>query len=256
MLMAASSFAADLRLRADALNSLYELNLSQEQLRALEKIAGGTMTKPPPEPKLGPKLKNALVEYCQALVKGDDERISELADKVDELESKADLDDPDLTITEAAKKKAPEFQSLLSAGQLANFIAMHSDDVVGPVELLVESLDEAKSDSDEDYKYLRDDVVEQMSILFHGNSPDSDHSGEKAGAFLDKARKLSEADFKAKRKDLEEEARKLFGNLDAFTALKHWTESELAYLLSNPELPGAISAMEAHATSVAKEGKQ
>ena len=104
---------------------------------------------------------------------------------------------------------------------------------------------------------MRADVVDQVSILVHGNAADTDHAGEKAGAFLDKVRKLSDADFKSKRQRSGGGSPKhLAGNLDAFTALKHWTESELAYLLSNPELSGAINAMEAHATSAAKEGKQ
>jgi hypothetical protein len=248
--------AADLRLRADALDSLYELSLSPDQLKSLAKIASTTAAKEPAEPKLPPKLRNALQDWCNALIKGDDDKISELQDKVEELEDKADLDDPDVTTTDAAKKKAADFESLLTVGQLANFIALRSDDVIGPGELLIESIDEAKSDSDEDYKDLRADVVEQVSILAHGFAADTDKMGEKAGTFLDRVRKLSDADLKSKRHDLEEEAKHLAGNLDHFTALKHWTESELADLLSNPELVGAINAMEAHAASMAKEGKQ
>src|SRR5262245_1237681 len=97
LLLASPALATDLRLRADALDTLYELNLSPDQLRALSKIASTTADKPAPDPKLGPKLKNALIEYCTAMVKGDDEKVSELADKVDQLEEKSDLDDPDVT---------------------------------------------------------------------------------------------------------------------------------------------------------------
>jgi hypothetical protein len=254
LLLGGLARAGDLRLRADALDTLYELNLSPDQLRALEKIATTTAAKPVPEPKLGQKLRNALNDYCAALVKGDDEKISELADKVDQLEEKSDLDDPEVTTTDAAKKKSADAMALLTAGQLASFIAMHSDEVVGPGELVIESMDEARSDPDADYKDLRADVVEQVSQLVHGFGPDTDKAGEKAGVFLDRVRKLSDADLKAKRHDLEGEAKHIAGNIDAFVTLKHWTESELADLLSNPELPGAISAMEAHATAAAKEG--
>ena len=42
------------------------------------------------------------------------------------------LDPVDIDATEPAKKKAPEAMKLITAGQLANLIAMHSDDIEGP----------------------------------------------------------------------------------------------------------------------------
>jgi hypothetical protein len=59
---------------------------------------------------------------------------------------------------------------------------------------------------------------------------------------LSKARSLSEAEFKAKKEDLEKEARALVGDVGPDDLLRYHVQRNLAELLSNPRLETAIKA--------------
>ena len=239
----------DLRLRAEALSALYDLNITPDQLRALAKIASETAAKPPAPVRLPPKLHKALTEWCAAMIeRADEEKLGQLEDKVDELEDSLDIEDPQVETTDAARRRAADVGKLISARQLASFIAARSDDVVSPSEVLIEAMDDVREGTDEDYKDLRDETVKEIVALAPGNEADGDKIGEKAAAFLDGIRKMSAGDFKAKRHELEEEARRMGAHVDAFTALHHWADRSFAEMLSNPELGAAISAMESHAS--------
>jgi len=237
---------SDPRLKADALDMLYELNLTADQLKAVEKLAAPGKTDPPP--KLGRKLRNAVNELCDALARGDDEKIADLQDKVDELSDAANVDDAYVTPSEAAKTKAAEVTNLLTASQLANFIAVYADDVQGPAEVLVDAMDDARGGGNEsEYKDLRSETVEEVIALVKGPAAKDDKLADAISGFLDRVHKLNEADYKTKHAALEEEARKLIGPVDPVTALRHWLEEEFATLLSNPQLPDAIHARLPHA---------
>ena len=47
----------------------------------------------------------------------------------------------------------------------------------------------------------------------------------------------------ARREIMEESARKIVGDVTSMQVLNHWMESEMAALLSNPQLPQAIDEM-------------
>jgi Spy/CpxP family protein refolding chaperone len=236
----------DPRLKAQALDTLYELNLTADQLKAVEKLAAPT--KADPQPKLGRKLRNAVNDLCDALAKGDDEKIADLQDKVDELTDAANVDDAVVELSDTAKTKAADVTSLLTAAQLANFIAVYADDVQGPAELLIETMDDARGGGDDaEYKDLRSDTVDEVIALTKGVAAKDEKLADAVAAFLDRVHKLSDADYKARHTALEEEARKLVGPLDPVTVVRHWVEEEFATLLSNPQLADAIHARLPHA---------
>jgi len=243
LVMGSGSFAAiDLRLKAQALTALHELNLTHEQLSSLKSLAADTAGKAPSAPRLGPKLKKTLTDLCDALAKDDEEQIADLQEKVDRLEEDNNLDEAGVDPTDAAKKKAPDALKLLTAGEITNLISLHSDEIAGPDRVLIDALDEARSQSDHDFADFRDDVADDVSTLANGYEKDSSKLAKQVSGFLDRVKKLSDEEFKSKRKDLEEEARKIAGSHEAFTVIRHWAEREIAELISNPELPAAIEA--------------
>jgi hypothetical protein len=232
----------NLLLRAQAATTIYDLDLREDQLHALQKLATNTAGKPDGQPpRLGPKLRPLVAELCTALAKADDDKVSDLEDKVDEMKDQANIDEPYVPATEAAKAKAADVSKLLTAAQVANFISMNSDDIAGPSETLIDAMDDARGGSDSDFDDVKSDTADEVVMLARGNEKDA-KLADSVGTFLTKVRKMSDADYKAKRAELEGEAHKLVGTIDPFVSLRHWCESEFADLLSNPELPGAIRA--------------
>lgn len=246
-LSAAAPSTGDLRLHADALSDLYDLGLNADQLKELDAIASDTAAKAPEAAKLPDDLKAALQEWCDAMIKGDDDRAGVLADKAIELEDKSDLDDPGVNITNAAKKKAADVVKLITAGELANFITARSDEIVSPGEALIDAFDEIRAGTDEDFNDVRDSVADEVVVFVHGNGPDNAGTRGKVGDFLAKVRKMSEGNFKSKRKELEAEATKMFDDVGPFKVMHNWANHVFAEMLSNPELRSAIAEMREHA---------
>src|SRR5436305_1539532 len=94
--------------------------------------------------------------------RADEDKVSQLQDKVDEIEDNTDLDDPQIEMTDAARRRAGDVEKLITASQLANFISARSDEVVSPSEALIDTMDDARAGSDEDYNDVRDDAVKQV----------------------------------------------------------------------------------------------
>jgi len=231
-----------LLLRAQAATTIYDLELREDQLHALQKLATNTAGKPEGQPpKLGPKLRTAVAELCAALAKADDEKVSDLEDKVDQMKEDANIDDPTVETTDAAKSKAADVSKLLTTAQLASFVATNSDEISGPADSLIEAMDDARDGSDSDFNDVKADAANEVVMLVHGWDKDP-KLADGVDSFLTKVRKMSDAEYKAKHDALADEARRLVGTVDPFVALKHWCEAEFADLLSNPELPGAIRA--------------
>jgi hypothetical protein len=188
-------------------------------------------------------------DLCDALARGDDDKIADLQDKVDELTDAANIDDAYVEASDSAKHNAGGAMKLLTAGQLANFIAVYADDIQGPAEVLIDAMDDARGggENDAEYKDLRADTADEVIALAKGPTAKDAKLADAVGGFLDRVRKLSEADYKSKHDALEDEARKLIGPVDAMTALQHWVEDQFASLLSNPELGEAVHARIKHA---------
>ena len=193
----------------------------------------------PVNARLGPNLHKALNDLCLALAKSDDDHIDALQEKVDQIEEKANIDDPVIEPTDAARSRAEAVIKLLTPGELANLIAMHSDEIQSPAETLIAAFDDQHGDSDEDFKPEQADTVREVVELTKGFEGDK-RLADQVGDLLAKAHKLSDADFKTQREALNAEARRICPVLDSFVVMKHWTLREFADLLSNPELPTAI----------------
>src|SRR6185437_8556799 len=215
-LLVAAGPAPVLRLKVMALDAIYEMNLTPDQLHALAKLAAGAAEKPTePPPRLGQNLHKTLVELCDALARGDDNKISELQDKADELQEQSKLDDPTIEPTDAGRKRSADLIKMLTPGELANFISMHSDEIEGPAETLIESFDDLHADSDDDFKDDLSDTVHEVVELARGFEGDK-RLADDVSDLLTKMHKLNTAQFKSQRPALEQQAQTICGQLDSF----------------------------------------
>jgi hypothetical protein len=232
-----------LQLEVRALSTLNSLELTAEQLASLKDMAADTAGKPgdPPTPITADDV-TALKGLKAALLSHDDDKIDAAQEKVDDLAEKQDADsEPDVEPSDAAKAKAAEFVKLLSPRQVALFIGENGEDVENPGDLLVEALHQSRDASPEDFRSLCEDTAREIGVLAAGVNPAKPPriAGRVTG-LLQRARKMSAAEFSDQQTSLEDEAKKLVAGIDPVMCVRHWMESEIADFLSNPELVDAL----------------
>jgi hypothetical protein len=237
---------AQLAQEVTALQTLYQLQVTPAQLKVLAPIARDTAAKPrpPKDLKVSDDLRKTLTQLRAALLKADDEQIGKLGEKLQELQDAEGVDfDEDMDLTDPARRKAPAVLKLLSAKQVAAYLAGCADDIQDPHELLVETLGKVRGLPEEEWKALRDDVSDRVAMLVVGLDENKiDDVSERVAALLIEARNLKDDEFKTRKPDLEKAARKILGDLGPTDFLRNTLERTLAELLSNPSLPAAIDA--------------
>jgi hypothetical protein len=239
--------ARDLSQEVNALQMLYQLQLTAPQLAALKELARDTAdrSRPAGRTKASDKLRKALASYRDALVRASDpEKIVDLAEVLDDVQQaeKPTLHD-EVDVTEEARAQAPAAFKLLTAPQLAAYAGIVADDVADPAEVLLGALARARKVQNAEWKKLRLEIAEEVGRLLAGVDYDrADELGNKAAQLLIIARGLSDAEFQKEKPDLEKKARALVGNVPATDVLRNVIELRLAELLSNPRLRPAIEA--------------
>ena len=222
-----------------ALVAIHELMLTDEQLKSIQPICKDVAVEVAPStaPAGTNGYRNTLRGLRDALVNGEDDKVNKLQDKFDSLrESESIEPDTEFPIHEAARTKAPAVLAMLSSSQVANYIGLHADDVPGATDVLLDALNQCRGQSDSDYLALRQEAADQTGLLLAGMDPAATKPIEqKVSDLLDKAHKLSEADFKAQADALNSEARKITAGADPMQGLKFWMEREIAEFLSNPQ---------------------
>jgi hypothetical protein len=236
----------DLSMRVSALETIYEFDLSDAQLRALRTLAVGAGQKDARTPaKAGLKIVQALKDLHTALLKADDDdKIGDLKDTVDELkdDDEVDLDD-DIDVTDAARAKTPAFVKQLKASQIAAYLAVHAEEVSDPAEQMIDSLNDLRTGESDDPDGDAQDSADDIAHLVAGlDSAKAEEVSAKVLEWFKANRDLKDEQFEAKNAALEESAHKIVGEIPAMTVLSHWLDYEAATLLSNPQLIGAIDA--------------
>jgi hypothetical protein len=254
-------------LRVHAIDILYELDLSVEQLNELRSQAAGAASDQKRTAAKGTvKLTAALQEFQAAALDGQDpERIDSLRNHTAELvdDDAVHLDD-EIHITAAARGKAPAVLRLLTASQIAAYLAAHADEVGDPVEMMMSSLTDLrevrasetadaatakkagseKSDSAAESASLIEDTAADVGYLVAGlDEAKAKELAAKVAKWLKANADLKDEEFSSKRKGLEESAKSLVSNIHPMRVLNNWLEHQLATLASNPQLPQAIDAM-------------
>jgi len=236
----------DLSMRVDAVETLYDFDLTDGQLRALRTIAEGAGQHDARSPAKGnAKLTQALKDLYTALLKSDDDKIGDLKDNLDDLKDDDDVDiDDDIDVTDAARAKTPQFLKLVRASQIGAYLAAHAEELADPAEQMMDSLNDLREGDTDDPDGDAQDAADDIAHLIAGlDTTKSDQVSAQIVQWFKANRDLKDAQYEAKEAALDESARKLVGDIPAMTVLSHWLDYEAATLLSNPQLPAAIDAM-------------
>jgi hypothetical protein len=235
---------SDLELQASALSTISDLELTPEQRDALKNMASDTAAdEANVQTSNDPDYRAALQNYRDAAIGGDDQKISDASDRLDDIRDQQNVDPKiDIRITSAARAKAEAAVKLLSSSQIANYLAEHSDDVPDAGDTIIDAIDQCRDLSDADFESLKKEACEQVDLLVNGlNASGQKNVTEQVSNLLNKARKMTARTFNNREQNLEQQARKI-GTVDAFVALRHWMEREMANLLSNPQITEVLSA--------------
>jgi hypothetical protein len=243
------------QIQVNALRMLRELRATPDQLRAVQQLSADTQASmknveaADPHATTAPSYTNAIKSLHDALLSEDDGKIEKAQDTVDDLEEKHDIDsDSWMDSTEPAREKANEAIKLFSAGQIANFIAVNSDDFPEPAQTLLSALQQCRGGSMEDFTSLRDDTAKEIAALMAGGGSKHFKAVAKSVTdLLNKVRDLSDSDFTTQRADLEKTARDLTA-ADPVEILRHWLHFQMANLLSNPQLSEVLNDKLNHVT--------
>jgi hypothetical protein len=237
----------DLSMEVAALQVFREFRLTRPQLEALRKFAKDTVPEPSAREaaKASSEFRRTLMDLRDALVADDDdERIEQLQEQLDDLreKEKPELDDS-TEVTEEARRCAPQLLRLLSARQMACYLAVHAEEIPEPQERLLEALEKVRALDPKEWKAAREAVSDEVSRGVAGLDPDKvAQVNDKVVQLLIHARALKDEEFKTERPELEKTAREIVGNLTSLDVLRHVLAQDLAELLSNPRLVAAIDA--------------
>jgi hypothetical protein len=231
----------------DALQTLYELQVTPAQLKALKILGEETGARPGgrPNAKASKELRTALIDLRAALIKADDgERISELLMRYNELDEKEtpELED-DYEITEDAVEKVPEALRLFTAAQVAIYAGLHVDRIADPRAHLREALDAVRPLTADEWTVFRDSLGEEIGQILAGiDAEKAQRINNDVVQWLIVIRSLNNDDFKKQRPELERKIDAIVGQVGPTDILRHFMEHALADLLSNPRLLAAIDA--------------
>ncbi len=241
---AADISANRLSQRISALETLYELQTTREQLTALQKMAVDT-AQPAGDDKavqIKQDLKHVMLDLHDALVAASNrDKIESLEEKYyGRLESEKVEFDDDVDTTEAAAEKAEEFSRSLTAGQVASLVSANQDDIQDPRDVLVQAVIEGRMKTGTDWNELRDSAADDAATLTAGIKA-TDTLTEKYKRWLDEAHELGDAAFKQRFSNPLQAAEKVTGQVAWPDVMRNWVQSSIADLLSNPELLDAVN---------------
>jgi hypothetical protein len=233
-------------LRVTAMEVLYELDLSVEQLQLVRDAgAGSADDRHRNAPAATPKMVEALKALEQGLLKQEDrEQIAKLKDAVAEShdDDAVHLDD-EVRPTDAARVKAVDLLRHLKASQLAAYLADHADEVADPAERMMDALVDIRDPDATEVDALVQETASEVGRLASGlDGAKGKEIAEGVVDWLRANKRLSDQEFSSRHAELEDSARKVVGDLSPVEVLSHFLENEIAMLISNPELPQAVDA--------------
>jgi O6-methylguanine-DNA--protein-cysteine methyltransferase len=237
---------SQLSLEVAAHQTLRNLSVTEAQLKTLRQLAMQTVPRAElrREGKGTDKFRQALAELHRALTSGAEEKIDELADKLEEIrdQEKPELDD-EISMTEEARRRAPEAVRLLGAGQVADYLAVLAGEIDDPRDHLIDAISKVRGLSPEKWKELQSEIAGTVGRLSAGlDAKKAERIGNEAVQLLNAVRSLGDAEFKTQKTELEKRAQKIVGDIGPFDVLRNVMEVTLAELLSNPRLPQVIDA--------------
>jgi hypothetical protein len=258
-----ASLPADLNLaslRVSAMDTIYELDLSIEQIHALRANAVGTAsTTARRAAKADPRLSAAFQDLASALLDGkDDQAIAKARSAV--IEASGDEDPPlddEIRVSPAARAKAAAVLAKIKASQMAAFLATHADEVGDPVEMMTDTLTVLRAnrtkegggtnpDAAEEAAATIEEVSAKVSGLVGGiDEARTKEVDDQVSAWLKGNYELNEQAYASKQAAMEASAQKIVGDISSIGLLEHYLQNQVAILLSNPELSAALESIQA-----------
>lgn len=237
----------DLALEVNALQSLYTLKLEESQLKKLQEWAKETAQKTNKrEPAKASKEYREKLEQLRAALAAaeDDDKIGDLTEDLDDLrEAEKPMIDDGVDLTAAARKRTPAFLKLLKVQQVKAQLDTLNDELGDPLDRVLFELDGIRGLTGNDWKQRRDEIVDFAVRLTSGvDEKKADKLTDELTVILSRVHGYSEAEFKAKRGDVEKQIHDLLGDVGPLDVMRSVVERSLAELLSNPRLPAALAA--------------
>ncbi|MBY0523454.1 MAG: hypothetical protein K2R98_08640 [Gemmataceae bacterium] len=237
---------SELSLEVTALQTLYELDLTNAQLKTLAELA--KITSPRLRPRTPPRagsvrLSRIMSDLRDALVKNDVARIDDLNAKLDTLKESEDVKlDDDVKITDLARKRAPLALQLLTADQMADYLNTY-DEMPDPFSSIHDALRSGLTADAKRWVTLRDEAATEVGWLVAGFDKDmAQKVKEQTLELLEKAHPWTEDELAKRQEDLEKAVREILGDVGPIEVLQNIMERDLAELLSNPMLPRVLEA--------------
>ena len=178
-------------------------------------------------------------------------RIRELSDQLDDItkDEQPELDDT-IEVTEAARKKTHRLLLYFDANRTVPYLSAYGKEFPDPFLLMLSSIGSAPHStrpSDDDWPGIRDFVIKEVSWQVGGlNLEKQEQIGAQVSEFLDKTRKLSEAELKKggtpRRKDEGPRSARSSNVVDCTDIIRNVLQQDLAELLSNPRPLAAYKA--------------
>ena len=165
---------ADLELQVAALTTIDEMQLTADQIEAIKKL--GADPTPTPAPATGladPAYRKDLADLRDALRvsgAGDQKKLMDAQNRVDDIRRKSKIvPSAKVTITEEAKKNAAKALAVLSSGQIADYIALHSSEILDPADIILDALDQCREEpNDTAFNELCQQTAEEVDFLMEG----------------------------------------------------------------------------------------
>jgi hypothetical protein len=151
--------------------------------------------------------------------------------------------DDGVELSAGARKRAPEALRLLKVQQFSGYLATLADGLADPLERLLEALPNCRALTGDEWKQRRAEIVDEIVRLAAGvDSAREDKLGDQVTILLSQAHSMADAEFKAKRPEMEKAARALLGEIGPLEVVRNSVERSLAELLSNPRLSVVLDA--------------
>ena len=238
-------------MRVHAVDVIYQLDLTKEQIKALADASEGAADEHSRTTAVGnPKLVTAFEDFYHAqLSQKDDEALAKMRNQLAELvtDDQVVLDD-EVRLTTKAWDRVGQFSRQLTAGQIAAYLAFHADEIADPAEKMVGLLTdlhdttnptEIENQVDETTRVIGREVAGKDEVK-------AAQVTQRVADWIKDHKTISADDLVNTHAELEASARKVVGDVPPMELLGHWVDGELAELMSNPQLPEAIEALQAN----------
>ncbi|OAI46807.1 hypothetical protein AYO44_10755 [Planctomycetaceae bacterium SCGC AG-212-F19] len=194
-----------------------------------------------------PEYKKALLDLRAALIAGDEDRVNELSDQLEEL---AKDDDPDVDdaveISDEARKLAPKLLGYFDANLVVGYLASYGKDFPVPFRMMNKAMrldGKGKKPSAEQWKEMRTAVANDVAWSVAGlDLKEQAKVRDEALKLLDRACALSNEELLKQQAELKSAISKITGKAGPLDVIKHVLEQDLAEMISNPRLLPAVEA--------------